>query len=173
VTPAQEAALTRPALLAIEGLAPDRWLRHAGDWTEILTVQRGYECTIAGYGGPVWHASAASMRLRSRQLRGIVRHLLAGVGRPEHGEWKTTTRRDRLLTVHFRRRLSPAEALVSGPILDIRGTRQHAEVAERVAAVLPGVDAETLMAWEMGTAPILDDTTMAEMFRSLQLRPRT
>ena len=43
MTPAQEAALTRPAVLAIEGLAPDRWLRHAGDWTEILTVQRGYE----------------------------------------------------------------------------------------------------------------------------------
>ncbi|MYD87260.1 MAG: hypothetical protein F4Y14_14435 [Acidobacteria bacterium] len=102
-----------------------------------------------------------------------MRHLLAGVGRPEHGEWETTTRRDRLLSVHFRRRLSPAEALVSGPITDIRGTRQHADTAERVAAVLPGVDAETLMAWELVDAPILDDAKMAEMFRYLQLRPRT
>lgn len=43
LTPAQEAALTSPALLAIQGLAPERWLQHVGEWTEILTVQRGYE----------------------------------------------------------------------------------------------------------------------------------
>jgi len=77
-----------------------------------------------GYGGPVWHASAASPTFARATLELYARRMLDGVGDASLGEW---VERDRITprgwaVVHVRRRLTPAEADRVGPVRDIRGT---------------------------------------------------
>jgi hypothetical protein len=57
---------------------------------------------------------------------------LDGVGSAELGEWSEWTSR----AFHLRRRLTPAEQLVVGPALDIRGTEEQVRrwIAVRDAA---------------------------------------
>lgn len=80
----------------------------------------------------MWHVSIAS---RDRSVTGAEQRASAlaaldGVGSPALGEWWQVSPDRRVL--HLRRRLTPGEARVSGPMLDIRGT---AEERRRLEAV--------------------------------------
>lgn len=120
----------------------------------------------------MWHASAASAVLNRRHLRGRARAMLAGVGDCDAGEWLDVTRRGRLVTVHYRRRLTAAEALVSGPVEDIRGTREHGRIAAEISQAVP-LDAEALVAWELGPTPPISDRAMIDaMMHTLRMVPR-
>lgn len=83
-----------------------------------------------GYGGPVWHASAAPYRLAvSREvLARAAREALSGVGDATAGEWEEWSG----YAFHLRRRLSAEEARTVGEIMDIRDTP---EADRRCAAV--------------------------------------
>src|SRR5439155_7946394 len=90
----------------------------------------------AGFGGPVWHASAApnrGERLSATDLERIARAHLQGVGDPAAGEW--VEQGD--IAVHIRRRLTATEALVTGPVVDVRGTPEQDQRAERAQRFLP------------------------------------
>lgn len=92
-----------------------------------------------GLGGPVWHASAATMRpefgdVDMRILRGIAEDALAGVGDRRLGEWTEWTGR----AFHLRRRLRAVEQRLVGAVVDVRGDAE--EMARRlqpVAHILP------------------------------------
>jgi hypothetical protein len=90
-------------------------------------------------GGPVWHASAASHwtatgRVLERDgLRKRAMQALDGVGAKELGQWEEWTGR----AFHVRRRLSAEEEKITGPIKDIRGTKEALERVERVLAAAP------------------------------------
>jgi hypothetical protein len=82
-----------------------------------------------GYGGPVWHASAAPFAtapVRSH-LRDCAREALEGVGDESLGEWEEWTG----FAFHVRRRLTAVEQ-GSLEVVDVRGT---AEAARRLAVV--------------------------------------
>lgn len=70
------------------------------------------------FGGPVWHVSVKHPT-RAREET-IARDELAGVGDATLGEWLEVTER----ATHLRRRLSSTEEAVTGPLLDIRGTKE-------------------------------------------------
>lgn len=80
----------------------------------------------------MWHVSIAShhRQVTGDQQRAAALAALDGVGSPALGEWWQISPARRVL--HLRRRLTPDEARVSGPMLDIRGT---AEERRRLEAV--------------------------------------
>lgn len=87
------------------------------------------------YGGPVWHASAASrgMRFGEATLEDEAMTALDGVGQAILGEWPTWTGR----AFHVRRRLSEVEATKVGPVVDVRGTEEALRRLRPVAHLLP------------------------------------
>lgn len=74
----------------------------------------------AGFGGPVWHASASGGTYAVSEL--LARRALAGVGDASLGEWVEMGRGS---IVHVRRRLTPAEAARVNPLRDVRGTPEE------------------------------------------------
>ena len=79
----------------------------------------------------MWHASVAPVRQRFPAAVGeqLARLELEGVGDARLGEWVERTR----VAVHVRRRLSAAEQVVVGPVVDVRGT---AEAHQRFATMV-------------------------------------
>jgi hypothetical protein len=72
-------------------------------------------------GGPVWHASAASLPGLSwppQVLAAAARMALGGVGDATRGEWEEWTG----YAFHIRRRLSAREQRSVGDVVDVRGT---------------------------------------------------
>lgn len=95
-------------------------------------------------GGPVWHTSVRPIQLVSeKELRRMTNRVLDGVGDARLGEWV-----ERHESMHVRRRLSEVEALLVGPVVDIRGTdealRRAQAVGDRLRYAPPGVLAEEL-----------------------------
>jgi hypothetical protein len=89
-----------------------------------------------GYGGPVWHASAAPLGVTpvASHLRECALAALDGVGDASLGEWEEWTGR----AFHVRRRLTDEEC-AGLEVVDVRGTD---EARRRLAAVrrfLPAV----------------------------------
>ena len=82
------------------------------------------------FGGPVWHVSVQDQigGLPATTVRGVAYDLLDGYGDAAAGEWTQMPGR----IFHLRRRLSPSEASLVGPVVDVRGTP---EAARRIAAV--------------------------------------
>ena len=102
------------------------------------------------FGGPVWHVSVQDQigGLPATTVRGVAYDLLNGYGDAEVGEWQEMPGR----IFHLRRRLSPSEASLVGPVIDVRGTP---EAARRIAAVWRWVVAagvEGLAAEELSTS---------------------
>lgn len=92
-------------------------------------------------GGPVWHVSVASpgLPLRAR-LEAECERQLTGVGDATLGEWREWTGR----AFHLRRRLSVREQRAVGPVVDIRGTPEARQRAERLGSLLAYAPAEVL-----------------------------
>jgi hypothetical protein len=87
----------------------------------------------------VWHCSVSAKygKYSRAAMRRFADAALAGVGDATLGEWETPGD----IALHVQRRLTPAEAAMVGPLLDIRGTpeaeRRAAVVRARVAIALP------------------------------------
>lgn len=79
-------------------------------------------------GGPVWHVSVAGPWSWAKKRKMALEELFA-VGDASLGEWEERGRN----AYHVRRRLSPAEQLLVGPVVDIRG--DAAEVERRLLPV--------------------------------------
>jgi hypothetical protein len=87
-------------------------------------------------GGPVWHASAASLPGTNRPaqiLRAAAMKALNGVGDTSRGEWEEWTGR----AYHVRRRLSAREQRSVGEVVDVRGTPEADHRLTRVRRWLP------------------------------------
>lgn len=86
-----------------------------------------------GFGGPVWHASAAtvySTRTDAQErLHEAALAALDGIGDKRAGQWDEWTGR----AYHVRRRLTQAEERRVGPLVDVRGS---AEAVQRLRAVV-------------------------------------
>lgn len=92
-----------------------------------------------GYGGPVWHASAASTGALSglgvEFLERKARDALEGVGDASLGEWTEWTG----VAFHVRRRLTAKEQAIVGPVVDVRGTDEARRRMEAAWLDLPPV----------------------------------
>ena len=66
-------------------------------------------------------------------LRAAALKALAGVGDPKLGEWEEWSGK----AFHIRRRLTPEEELLTGPVVDIRGTQEAIDRALRVMKQVP------------------------------------
>lgn len=66
---------------------------------------------------------------------------LSGLGDAALGEWREWSGK----AFHLRRRLTPAEAHWTGPVLDIRGTPEARQRAEALGTLLRYVPAEVLI----------------------------
>jgi len=76
----------------------------------------------------VWHASislAPGQWPNREKQEALAREELQGVGDPALGEWVEWRPQARPAVLHLRRRLSRVEAMVVGPMQDIRGTDEH------------------------------------------------
>lgn len=134
---AQQIALRNHCRLACETALPIFTHRLAGiPASLVLTVNSGYECIEAGFGGPVWHASVAprgTYRIHPNYLRRTAHNALQGVGDSTLGEWE----KQGVVAFHLRRRLSAAETAIVGPAVDARNTRDGLLRAVRVLTALP------------------------------------
>ena len=74
-----------------------------------------------GFGGPVWHASAAHRDRKIRRKAAL--KALDGVGSKILGEWHEDSPR----AYHVRRRLTLDEQKHVGDVLDLRGTDEARE----------------------------------------------
>lgn len=86
-------------------------------------------------GGPVWHASVARLhplQITRNELRRMTRAVLRDVGDRRLGEWEEYTGR----AFHLRRRLSPLEQNLVGPVVDIRRTDEARERAARLGPMI-------------------------------------
>jgi hypothetical protein len=88
----------------------------------------------------VWHASAAASALDRSELRKRAFRALEGVGAKELGEWEEWTGR----AFHIRRRLSAEEEAITGPVVDIRGTKDALERVERLLQASPFLNREAV-----------------------------
>ena len=72
------------------------------------------------------------------ELEFIALKLLRGVGSASDGEWRRQNSPDDqgMRVFHVLRRLTPAEAAVTGPAVDLRGTPDQARRAERIARLV-------------------------------------
>jgi hypothetical protein len=86
-----------------------------------------------GFGGPVWHVSAAAGTRGTAWA--MADRALAGVGDPALGEWREVGVR----AVHLRRRLSAAERALAGGlgVRDVRGTPEERERLRRLLRDAP------------------------------------
>ena len=83
----------------------------------------------------MWHVSTAFQQRHydRRELLAFAYEALGTLGDGDLGEWVEYG----ASAVHIRRRLSPEEEALVGPVLDIRGTPEHATRAWAVAKLLP------------------------------------
>lgn len=127
---AAQTALRHHCRLSIETMHPRFGMLDRSGFSVVLTVNSGYECIEAGFGGPVWHVSVAPLRAFYGATLCEKRALQAldGLGAPELGEWREWTGR----AFHIRRRLTADEQLPVGPVVDIRRTP---EARDRAAAL--------------------------------------
>src|SRR5882762_730820 len=89
-----------------------------------------------GYGGPVWHSSAAMAPgyvPNEQFLQRAALDALQGVGNKALGEWHEWTGQ----YYHIRRRLSYDEQKRVGSMLDVRGTSEGIRRAEAMQRYLP------------------------------------
>ena len=89
-----------------------------------------------GFGGPVWHASAAMLPgypPNEQFLQRAALDALQGVGNKALGEWTEWTGQ----YYHIRRRLSHDEQKKVGNMLDVRGTDEAVKRAEAIQRFLP------------------------------------
>ena len=87
----------------------------------------------AGYGGPVWHASAASVKYGVEFLRHRVEEVLKGVGSAALGEWEGSGMGEGGMEIlHIRRRLTANEDVAVGGLRDIRGMLEVLERAQEI-----------------------------------------
>jgi hypothetical protein len=87
------------------------------------------------FGGPVWHCSVAPYpkgTLPPTKLRKLALRQLEGVGDPtqQFHEWTG-------YAWHVRRRLTPDEEKLVGPVVDCRGTDEWTKRLKAVRHVLP------------------------------------
>lgn len=80
------------------------------------------------------------------QIYKLALKVLRGVGDPAAGEWFE----DRWPTVHVRRRLTETEALITGPVRDIRRTPEAVARAESIGSRLAHAPA-SIIEHELGT----------------------
>lgn len=85
-----------------------------------------------GFGGPVWHASAAHPDRKVRRKAAL--RALAGVGNARLGEWHEDSPR----AYHVRRRLSLLEQQHVGEVLDLRGTVESRVRLDRFMSAMAG-----------------------------------
>lgn len=123
MTPQQRTAIEHHCRLAIETMHPRfAWGVPAAGVTCVLTVNSGYESLDMNFGGPVWHVSIMPMPkvvLARTELRRMANKVLDGVGDARLGEWEEQHR-----ALHVRRRLTAAEQLRVGPVVDVRRTAE-------------------------------------------------
>jgi len=122
----QQIALDHHCRLAVETMHPR--LAYAHPAASIVLSE--------GYGGPVWHASAAGLpglSLSDDTLRTVALRALEGVGDVTLGEWEERGRK----AYHVRRRLSAAEQVGIGEAVDVRGTPEAERRFEAVQRYLP------------------------------------
>lgn len=95
----------------------------------------------AKLGGSVWHCSVSSPDpVTEYDLLKLCEKHLSGVGDKSLGEWVQATRKPDSLVVHLRRRTTPQEEVVIGPLKDIRNTQEaRIRVARLLARVPPNV----------------------------------
>lgn len=132
MTNQQQAAIRQHCWLGCETALPEFCHILPGRQASlVLSVNSGYECIEAGFGGPVWHASIAPIggaKLSQTALRELALTALRGVGSVTRGQWMERTPN----AFHVRRRLTEVEELLTGPAIDVRGTD---EAAQRIAVV--------------------------------------
>ena len=91
-----------------------------------------------GFGGSVWHASAAPLRRNlpttEDALHAAAERALSGVGDRDAGEWVEYTG----YAFHIRRRLTVTEERRIGPLVDVRGTPEAMRRLRAVLGFLPG-----------------------------------
>ena len=87
------------------------------------------------YGGPVWHASAASIPAGASrdELRAMAFEALVGVGDASLGQWEEWPG----YAFHVRRRLTALEQAMVGAAVDIRGTPEQDRRYMAVREFLP------------------------------------
>ncbi|MCA1832590.1 MAG: hypothetical protein LC750_07635 [Actinobacteria bacterium] len=95
-----------------------------------------------GLGGPVWHASVANQRKHhpDDEMRLIALAVLKGLGDADLGQWEERG----VSAFHMRRRLSDEEAVLVGPVVDIRRTD---EAGKRLFAVRKQLAAVGMTDW--------------------------
>ena len=143
----QKRALAHPVYFNFETVHP-RFGRKRPTHTEILTVDAGWQVIEMNYGGPVWHASCASLSMSHDNLEIRVRtHLLTGLGEHRLGEWVQRRETNGIRVVHIWRRMTRSEENVVGPLKDLRNTRQQ---INRANAVGRQVNLHPLALMEMG-----------------------
>ena len=84
----------------------------------------------------MWHASISAPVLDARNpeaLFAVAEKVLDGVGAASLGEWREIGG----VAMHLRRRLTPSEAAVIGPVVDVRGTWEHHKRLNRIRRYLP------------------------------------
>lgn len=142
LTKQQKVALYAPTYFGFDTMHP-KFAKMVLVHSEILTVQAGYEVPLMGFDGPVWHGSTASSALDFPALRTRAEALLKGVGVPgtdaveEHLDGKRRY-------YHIRRKCTPEEAHVVGPVKDLRGTQEQIDRI-KVIAFATGIDPNDLL----------------------------
>ena len=81
----------------------------------------------------MWHVSISGFGLSPATLRDRAILELAGVGDPDLGQWEE--RGD--MAYHVRRRMTAAESIRVGEVLDIRGTAEASRRFEQMRRYLP------------------------------------
>jgi hypothetical protein len=92
----------------------------------------------------VWHASV-SLRPVKRWFPAVLESLarleLEGVGDATLGEWVESEQIPGSMILHYRKRLTPEEQAIVGPVIDVRGTPMHDLRAKLALTWLPrGID---------------------------------
>lgn len=103
-----------------------------------------------GLGGPVWHVSIKPrVPMSARAVEKLAAKVLVGVGDARRGEW-TDNGLARGGALHLRRRLTDVEAMLVGPVVDIRCTSEAIERAHVLGPRLALAPSEVLIE-ELGT----------------------
>lgn len=141
--PPQRMALANPCRLAAEAKDSRFTWRRRTFKTLRMTVNTGWQCIEAGFGGSVWQASVEYRRVPAEGVaREALIRALAGVGIEQLQWWEES----RGGVWSLRRRLTPGEEAAAGAPVDIRGTPEHVERASIVAA-RHGVPLDTVLRW--------------------------
>ena len=143
MTPVQLTALRNPCRLAAEA-TDSRFARRVRTVKTLrMTVNTGWQCIEAGFGGSVWHASVSYRRDPAEGVaRAALIRALRGVGMERLQWWEESPPG----VWNLRRRLTPGEEAAAGAPVDIRGTPEHVERA-RIVAARHRVPLDTVLRW--------------------------